>query len=361
MSPDYSTLIKGEQLLRWNRSATKGEEMILTQTRKAIVPLPIPGAQGQKQCSLRMPHHLHAEASLTKTFPNLIRLPGPGNENRRNWAMTYDEPVIRRTGDLALTVEFGDEISLPVSFRVIALSELMAKNPIPGVVETIPTHRSVGIVVDPNELGPAKMEAALSELIKEAQEVKRLVSRVVHIPMLYDDPWSRHCAEAHGHRNSVDLIAEANNMSIEEVVAVHSSTDYWVGALGFTPGCTQAFPLSEQALLVAPKLAVPRKWTYARIVALGGRLTAPYTSEVPGGYQMLGRTPLDWYDPRAKNPTYGDDIILCRVGDRQRFGPIDLAAYEEIRESVILGQHEYRVDHEERTLTELSRQEGASQ
>jgi urea carboxylase len=260
--------------------------------------------------------------------------------------MIYETPVLRRTGDLSVTVEFGDEISLPVSFRVIALSQLIEADPISGVLETIPTHRSVGIVVNPEELGAAKLEAALKEVINEAAKVERLVSRIVHIPLLYDDPWSRDCARAHGHRNSIDLVAEANEIDPAEVPIRHSSTTYWVGALGFTPGCTQAFPLREESVLVAPKAAVPRKWTYPRIVALGGRLTAPYTVKSPGGYQMLGRTPLDWYDPTRKNPTYGDDIILCRVGDRQRFEPIGLEAYEEVRELVILGRYEYRIELE---------------
>lgn len=267
--------------------------------------------------------------------------------------MIYETPVIRRTGDLSVTVEFGDEISLPVSFRVIALSQLIEAEPIPGLLETIPTHRSVGIVVDPDELGPAKLEAALKEVIEEAAKIKRLDSRIVYVPCLYDDPWSQHCALAHDHRNSIEVIAEANDIDPADVPERHSSTDYWVGALGFTPGCTQAFPLRQESLLVAPKAPVPRKWTYPRIVGLGGRLTAPYTVKSPGGYQMLGRTPLDWYDPLRKNPTYSDDIILCRVGDRQRFEPIDLETYDEIRESVVLGDWNYRIDHEQVSLADV--------
>lgn len=267
----------------------------------------------------------------------------------------FDEPVIRRTGDLALTVEFGDEISLPVSFRVIAMAQWIAGASEKAVVETIPTHRSIGVVVDSEELGTEGVQSFLDRAIDGSRSITELESRVVNIPMLYDDPWSRDCAADNSHPNSFEEICKANDMSHEELRRTHSSTDYWVGAVGFTPGCTQAFPLDDSKLLVAPKTPVPRTWTYPRIVALGGRLTAPYTVRSPGGYQMLGRTPLDWYDPTKKNPTYGDEITLCRVGDRQRFRPIDLQTYEEIREAVILGTYEYEIEHETVTLEDLQR------
>lgn len=269
--------------------------------------------------------------------------------------MIYEDPVVRHTGDLSITVEFGDEISIDVSYRVLALAQVIDANPIPGLIETIPTHRSIGIVADPLTHGPSRMQAAIRDATKEALTVTRLRSRVVHIPTLYDDPWSRHCAEVHGAPNSIRAIAESTGVVPDEVPRRHSETQHWVGALGFTPGCTQAFPMDEDKVLVGPKYKVPRKWTYPRIIGLGGRLTSPYTVKVPGGYQMLGRTPLDWYDPQMKNPSFGDDIVLCRVGDRQQFEPIDLETYDDIREEVVLGAWEYRIEEGEVTLDQLSR------
>jgi urea carboxylase len=256
----------------------------------------------------------------------------------------YEHTLVRRTGDLSLTVEFGDDISLAVSIRVLALAQILAEYPIDGVIETIPAHRSIGIVVDPLRLSPSKLEQGITEALSESSRISALRSRIVHIPLLYDDPWSEHCAEIHGAPNGVQTIAEASGIAAEDVPRQHSATLHWVGALGFTPGCTQAFPMDKTCSLLGPKYAVPRKWTYPRIVGLGGRLTSPYTVKCPGGYQMLGRTPLDWYDSSRKNPSYGGDIVLSRVGDRQKFEPIDLETYDMLREEVVLGSYEYRIE-----------------
>lgn len=259
--------------------------------------------------------------------------------------MIYDQPTIRQTGDLSLTVEFGDELSLEASFKVLALDQSIKENASPLILETIPTHRSVGVVVDAGTMGSRRLEGLIEELIQAAADLEAINSRVVRIPMLYNDPWSSDCAARQGQDNSFEQICRENGLSSEEVIARHSSTDHWVGALGFTPGCTQAFPLDDTNTLTASKCPVPRTWTYSRIVALGGRLTAPYTVKSPGGYQMLGRTPLDWYDPTRKNPTYGDEIILSRVGDRQRFVPIDLETYDDVREQVLQGTYRYEISH----------------
>ena len=266
--------------------------------------------------------------------------------------MIFKYPVVRRTGDLSLTIEFGDEVSLEASFRVLALAQQIKIASIPHVVETIPTHRSLGVVVDANAIGTTRLSDILDEEILQALELRSVPSRIVRIPMLYDDFWSTDCAVAHKHENSFSAICRENQISPEEVIERHTGTDHWVGAVGFTPGCTQAFPLDESHIITATKCPVPRTWTYSRIVGLGGRLTAPYTVESPGGYQMLGRTPLDWYDPSRKNSSYGDDITLCRVGDRQRFEAVDLRTYEAIREAVVTGSYEYQIEQSEMTLPE---------
>lgn len=258
--------------------------------------------------------------------------------------MIFGTPVIRHTGDLSVTVEFGDELSLEASFKVLALMECISQSSSAAVIETIPTHRSLGLVLDARSVGTASaVESQISKWLLAAAELETVQSRIVHVPMLYDDPWSSFCASQQGAGNSFAQICQENGLDASAVIDRHTSTDHWVGALGFTPGCTQAFPLEGANALVASKCAVPRTWTFARTVGLGGFLTAPYTVKSPGGYQMLGRTPLDWYDPTRKNPTFGGEIILCRVGDRQRFAAISLEEYDDIRERVVLGTYEYRV------------------
>ena len=98
--------------------------------------------------------------------------------------MIFKYPVVRRTGDLSLTIEFGDEVSLEASFRVLALAQQIKIASIPHVVETIPTHRSLGVVVDANAIGTTRLSDILDEEILQALELRSVPSRIVRIPML---------------------------------------------------------------------------------------------------------------------------------------------------------------------------------
>src|SRR6266851_4362223 len=111
--------------------------------------------------------------------------------------MHYDKPVCRPLGDLYRTVEFGDELDLLLNFRVIALDAALKAQPIPGVTETIPTNRSLGIVYDPFVIDCERLVAAVSEMAAGVGEMAELPSRRVTIPVWYNDPWSRECAAAH--------------------------------------------------------------------------------------------------------------------------------------------------------------------
>jgi urea carboxylase len=260
--------------------------------------------------------------------------------------MIYPKAVYKAAGDLYLTVEFGDELSLALNFRVIALDRALKAHPITGVTETIPTNRSLGVVFDPLVISRAELMARIGELERGMGAIEELPSRLCTIPIWYDDPWSRECAAAHGAPNNVQFLADLNGLTVDDVIRMHAGTEHWVSAVGFTPACYQAMPLDPSKALTAPKYERPRKWTPDRILCIAGQLTSFYPVASPGGYQLLGRTPIDLYDPLQRNPAFKDGPVLPRVSDRHRYVPIDEATYGEIRREVEAGTYHYDIREE---------------
>jgi urea carboxylase len=254
------------------------------------------------------------------------------------------QPVVfHALGDLELCVEFGDRIDMALNFRVLALDRALKDAKVDGVRETVPTHRSLGVVYDPARIRRRDLEREICELLEELPALTEFPSRLVVIPIWYDDPWSAECARAHGVDNNIGYLAEIHGISREEVVSRHSGTLHWVGAVGFQPSTYQAVPLGEMGLS-APKYERPRKWTDPSTVCLAGIITSYYPVRSPGGYQLLGRTPLDLFDPFQRNRAFADGPVLPRVGDRHQYVPIGGEEYHAIRAAVEAGRYEYQIE-----------------
>ncbi len=112
--------------------------------------------------------------------------------------------------------------------------------------------RSLGVVYDPLRIRRSELEHLVTGLLDDLPALTEFPSRLVTIPIWYDDPWSRACAEAHGVGNNIDYLAEINGVSRDEVVAAHARVLHWVSAVGFQPSTFQAVPLGPMAL-TAPK------------------------------------------------------------------------------------------------------------
>src|SRR5687767_3480892 len=119
--------------------------------------------------------------------------------------MLYDAPAHRPLGDVYLTVEFGDELSLVHNFRVIGLELNIEKAPIEGVRETIPTNRSLGMVYDPLVISFDELVAELEAREQGLEELTAVPSRLLRIPVWYNDPWSHECAVSQGAPNNVEF------------------------------------------------------------------------------------------------------------------------------------------------------------
>jgi inhibitor of KinA len=211
---------------------------------------------------------------------------------------------------VALSVELGDEISVQVNTRVRALEFLIHSKSLPGVVETVPSFRALLVYYDPDQVGYESLCASLGALAEQAGDAVLPPARTVEIPCCYDGELGPDLAAA----------AERLEMTIDELVRTHAGAEYLVYFVGFTPGLPYMAGVPERIQL--PRLPTPRVKVPPGSVGLGGAQYCIYSVESPGGYWLLGRTPLRLYDPEAAEPT------LLRAGDRVRMRPIDRAEYD---------------------------------
>jgi KipI family sensor histidine kinase inhibitor len=230
-------------------------------------------------------------------------------------------PAIAPAGDRAVCVELGDAISVEINTRVRALELLIQTAAVAGVVETVPTFRSLLVYYDPLVTGYDALAAALEELAGRAGSVALPPSRQVELPCCYD-------AEL-----GLDLEAAARQLEIstDEVVRLHAGPTYHLYFIGFTPGLPYMTGMPERLHL--PRLPTPRTKVPAGSVGVGGIQCCIYSVESPGGYWILGRTPLRLYDPGGPEP------ILLRAGDRVRFRPVDRAEFDAIAAAVAARAH----------------------
>jgi len=219
-------------------------------------------------------------------------------------------------GDLALSVELGDEISVDVNARVRALEFLIQQKGLSGVVETVPTFRSLLVYYDPLAVAYEPLCAAIAELYPQAEAAVLPPPRRVEIPCCYHPDFG------------FDLVAPAARLGlrVEELVRRHARDEYLVYFIGFTPGLPYMIGADER--IRVPRLDTPRLKVPPGSVGIGGGQCCIYSVESPGGFWILGRTPLRLYDPEAHEPT------LLRAGDRVRFRPVDGAEFDAIAAAV---------------------------
>ena len=261
--------------------------------------------------------------------------------------MIYDEPIYRPLGDCYLAVEFGDEADLSLNFKVLALADALRKAGLPGIIEIIPSFRELGLLFDRFETDHESLKRAVIPIQKTVAEPETLPSRLVELPLWYDDPWSAELAKRFNVRKNIDFVAECNDITVDEVIARHTGTDYWIVCVGFTPGCYFSLPLDPSKWLKAPKYRTPRSFTSARLVALAGFSTGAYPVASPGGYQLIGRLAVNIYEPGSPTPgVFPEDGVLLQAGDRLRYFNVNALEYDEIWDAAQKGTYKYRITDE---------------
>ena len=229
---------------------------------------------------------------------------------------------ILTAGDASLLIEFGKEISPEINAKITAVVQLMKEQHIEGVVDIIPAFCSLLINYDPRVISYDDITKRMKRILKIDIKAGEAKKRVFEIPVCYGGKYGPDLA----------FIAEHAGLSEEEVIKIHSSRDYLIYMLGFLPGFCYLVGLDER--IHTPRLANPRLKINAGSVGIGGSQTGIYPLDSPGGWQLMGMTPVKTYDPDREVP------ILLSAGDYIRFVPVDEEEYLRIKE--LVERDEYR-------------------
>ena len=216
------------------------------------------------------------------------------------------------TGDTSVTVEFGNEISTEINAKIRAFNIALQQSKIPGIVETVPTYRSLAVHYDPEVILYGPLVKKLKGLMGQLDSIRIPPSDVLEIPVLYGGEEGP----------DIEFVAEHNGKTVQEVIDIHTSTEYLIYMLGFTPGFTYLGGMSEE--IATPRLTTPRVLIPGGSVGIAGAQTGVYPIDSPGGWQLIGRTPVRMYDPDRATP------ILPEAGQYIKFYAIDKAEYDRI-------------------------------
>jgi inhibitor of KinA len=211
-------------------------------------------------------------------------------------------PRILPVGEAALTVEFGDRVDAALNRQVHTLDRALATCEIEGVIECVPTYRSLLVVFDPHRVAPAALQVRLLALARESRPDDEIEDeRLIKIPIRY------------GGEDGPDLedVAAHCRITPDEVVTLHAGATYQVAMLGFAPGF--AYLLGLPGELAIPRLATPRLHVPPGSVGIAGDQTGIYALDTPGGWRIIGRTNQTLFDPARPVP------FTLRAGDRIRF------------------------------------------
>jgi len=213
-------------------------------------------------------------------------------------------------GESALTIEFGNEISLDLNFRAIAFATHLIDHPFPGLVEAVPAYASVTLFFDPRSVRHAFPDSetafeAVSKFAKTAAESvtesNTGISRIVEIPITISEETSP----------DLDTIAKYAGVASEQVIDIFLSNTYRVYMLGFLPGFAYMGEVDDR--IAAPRLSTPRTRVPKGSVGIAGKQTGIYPLDSPGGWNIIGRTNLNIFGPAAEPP------CLLEPGDEVRF------------------------------------------
>lgn len=227
-------------------------------------------------------------------------------------------------GDGAVTVQFGERIAPELVSRVAALEQAVdaarARGELPGVIEAMPTFRSLTLLYDPLRTDRAHLDPALRALLAGLGATAPAAGRRWRLPVCYGGEFGA----------DLDEVAAAAGLVPEQVVQLHAQAVFSVYMIGFMPG----FPFMGglPAALSVPRRREPRVRVPAGSVAITGELTAIYPWQSPGGWQLLGRCPVPLFDAAAESPS------LLAPGDEVRFDAVPAARFAELEGALRAGE-----------------------
>ena len=212
-------------------------------------------------------------------------------------------------GDCAVVVEFGQVIDERINEQVHGMASWLKQQRIAGVQEALPTFRSLMVYYDPLRISYGKLVRRLQACPALTDAGAAAEKHILEVPCCYDGP-------------DLESMETLTGLSREEIISIHSGVDYKIYMMGFLPGFVYLGGLDPR--ICAPRLETPRTRIEPGSVGIGGSQTGVYPVASPGGWRILGYTPLKFYDPARENP------ILCKAGEYIRFVPISRGEYERL-------------------------------
>jgi inhibitor of KinA len=221
-------------------------------------------------------------------------------------------------GDTALVVEFGEDIDRKISTTVLALARRLNDAQLDGIVETVPTFRSLMVHYDPLVLSMGDLSAHIGHLA-QSLDTTEATGRRWRLPACYDASIAPDLHE----------VAARTGLTPSQVVERHSAVTYHVYTLGFQPGFAYLGDVPPE--LVLPRREVPRPKIPAGSLAIAAKMTAVYPLECPAGWHLIGRSPVPFWEPPPKASA------LLAPGDKVTFKPISLSEYETLQAQAVEG------------------------
>ena len=266
-------------------------------------------------------------------------------------------------GDEHIYVEMDEEMSLDAFFKSLSMSNVVRAANIPGVTEICPANASFQVKFDPDVTHPDEMMKRIQELEHKAEGAeKRLATRIIEVPVFYQDPWTQETLmrfrERHQDPSGTDLeyAARINGYdNAEAFIEAHYSSPWFVSMVGFVAGLPFLYQLVERdKQLQVPKYLRPRTDTPKQTVGYGGCFSCIYSVRGAGGYQMFGITPMPIYDPEQEVSYLKDFMVFFRPGDVVKWKPIDREEYDRIVAAVEAGTYTPRIAEVEFDLAEFN-------
>jgi inhibitor of KinA len=225
---------------------------------------------------------------------------------------TTEPACFKPASDQSLLIYFGQEITPAAHQRVRKMLHRLERDPIPGVRNLNPAYCSILVTFDALKLNHANLQEILQSYLDALDEVDLSEARELQIPTCYGGEYGPDLGE----------VAALRGLTTAQAIDLHASVTYVVYFLGFVPGFAYLGELPEA--LATPRLDAPRRTTPAGSVGIAGKQTGVYPFATPGGWRLIGRTPIAMFRPDRK------EVNFLSIGDRVRFIPISPARFAEL-------------------------------
>ena len=224
-----------------------------------------------------------------------------------------------------LLIEYEDKIDPIINAAVSQVWQTIESKNWQGIIGMIPTYRSLLIHFDPAVWSTKELIGQVEQALPKTQSTVKQNNRQVIIPVLYGGE----------HGPDLEDVANLNNLTAPEVIDIHENGKYRVYMLGFNPGYPYMGGLDPR--LATPRLEQPRTKVPAGSVAIGGEQTGIYSTTSPGGWRIIGHTPVPLFDAKLSDP------VLLRAGDNIKFKSITEQEYNDIVKQIADGNYEIQI------------------